>query len=51
MKPKHIVLISVIVVFAILFIIIFNNNNKLVGCPEDARICPDGTAVVRVSPN
>ncbi len=50
MKPKHIILISIIIVFAIL-IIINLNNNKQIACTEDARICPDGTGVGRIPPD
>lgn len=50
MKPKHIILICVVLVFIILLIII-PNNNKPTACTEDARICPDKTAVVRIPPD
>lgn len=31
--------------------IYYFNRNALVACPEDARLCPDGTAVSREDPD
>jgi len=49
MKSKHIILMSVVLVFIILLIIIL--NNKPTACTEEAKICPDGTAVGRTGPD
>lgn len=41
------------ILFTILMIITVSGciNEEPVGCPEDAKICPDGTIVVRVGPD
>ncbi len=50
MRTLYIIIILLIVFFTAIAGIIYLNN-KSIACTEDARICPDGTAVVRVGPN
>jgi hypothetical protein len=41
----------VIIVCGVIAINSFFDDDGLIGCTEDARICPDGSAVVRVGPD
>jgi len=51
MKTLYILILILVIVFAGIFAIDYLNKNKIVACTEDARICPDGTAVARVPPD
>lgn len=50
MRTLYILIILLLLIFGAIAGIIYLSN-KSIACTEDARICPDGSVVVRVGPN
>ena len=48
---KQILFLFVIALFFLIGCTGNSMDNSRVGCTEDARLCPDGTSVVRLLPN
>lgn len=51
MKPKFIIVISIVIVAVggVLWVSLFREN--LIACTEEAKLCPDGSYVGRTGPN
>ena len=50
MKTLYILIIILLLIFGAIAGIVYLND-KSIACTEEAKICPDGTVVVRVGPN
>ncbi len=48
---KKQIIIVIVLILIIISALIYFNKPQAVACTEDARICPDGTAVVRIPPD
>lgn len=50
-RTKHLTIIGLVLALAILLVVLMQMLQPAVtGCPEDAKVCPDGTIVVRIPP-
>lgn len=51
MKILYILIIILIILFGAVAGLIYFKEDKLTACTEEAKICPDGSVVVRVAPD